>query len=117
MSTPALILFNLVLTVVVIAVIHFAVRAFLRRNGDRTDAKNFRAKLIVFELVLAVIVIAVILLSVRALLHRNPPPTVASMMEAPSSSVSLSLMATLKVTPYSKYPFVMVAMVSSPPYM
>lgn len=82
MSTPALILFNLVLTVVVIAVIHFAVRAFLRRNEDRTDAKNFRAKMIVFELVLAVIVITVIQLSVRALLHRNPPPTVASMMEA-----------------------------------
>lgn len=40
MSTPALILFNLVLTVVVIAVIHFAVRAFLRRNEDRTDAKT-----------------------------------------------------------------------------
>ena len=82
MSTPALILFNVVLAVVVIAVIHFAVRAFLSRNKDLMNAKNVKAKLFVFNLVLAVVVIAVIQLSVRAFLHRNPPPTVASMMEA-----------------------------------
>ena len=80
MSTPALILFNVVLAVVVIAVIHFAVRAFLRRNKDRADAKNIRAKLIVFELVLSAVVFAIIQLSVRAFLHPSPPPTVASMM-------------------------------------
>ena len=82
MSTPALITFNLVLAVVVIVIIHFAVRAFLRRNNDRMDAKNIRAKLFVFNLVLAVVVIAVIQLSVRAFLHRNPPPTVTAMMVA-----------------------------------
>ena len=80
MSTPALILFNVVLSVVVIAVVYFAVRAFLRRNMDRMDAKNITAKLIVFTLVLSVIVIAIIQLSVRSFLHSSPPPTVASMM-------------------------------------
>ena len=80
MSTPALILFNVVLAVVVIAVIHFAVRAFLSRNKDRMDAKNIRAKLIVFNLVLSLVVIAVIQLSIRAFFHPGPPPTLASMM-------------------------------------
>ena len=80
MSTPALILFNVVLAVVVIAVIHFAVRAFLRRNKDKMDAKNFRTKLIVFNLVLSLVVIAVIQLSIRAFIHPSPPPTVATMM-------------------------------------
>ena len=79
-TTLKLIVFNLVLAVVVITVIHFSVRAFLRRNKDRMNAKNIRTKLFVFNLVLAVVVIAVIQLSVRAFLHRNPPPTITSLM-------------------------------------
>ena len=80
MSTPALILFNLVLTVVVVAIIQFAVRAFRRRNRELPDTKETRVKLFVFNLVLALVVIAIIQLSVRAFLHRSPPPTVATMM-------------------------------------
>ena len=79
MSTPALILFNLVLAIVVIALIQFAVRAF-RRNRELPDTKETRVKLFVFNLVLALIVIAIVQLSVRAFLHRSPPPTVATMM-------------------------------------
>ena len=80
MSTPALIFFNVILTVVVIVVIHFAVRAFLSRTQDLKNTKKIRMKLIVFTLVLSLIVIAVIQLSIRAFFHPSPPPTVEFMM-------------------------------------
>ena len=80
MSTPALILFNLILTAIVVAVIQFAVGAFRRRNREQPDTKETRVKLFVFNLVLALVIVAIIQLSVRAFLHRGPPPTVATMM-------------------------------------
>jgi len=79
MSPLALVLFNLILALVIITIIHFSVRAYLRHNKDDLDTKDNRRKLIVFNLVLAIVVIAIIQISVWAFL-RSKPPTVETMM-------------------------------------
>lgn len=80
MSPLALVFFNLILALVIITVIHFSVRAYLRRNKDTPDTKDDRRKLIVFNLVLALVVIAIIQVAVWALL-RSKPPTVETLMK------------------------------------
>ena len=79
MSPLALVFFNLLLALIVITVIHFSVRAYLRSSKDKPDMMNDRRKLIVFNLVLAIVVIAIIQIAVWAFL-RTRPPTVETMM-------------------------------------
>ena len=80
MSPLALVFFNLILALVIITVIHFSVRAYLRRNRDNPNAEDDRRKLIVFNLVLAFVVIAIIQVAVWALL-RSKPSTVETLMK------------------------------------
>ena len=80
MSPLALVFFNLLLALIVITVIHFSVRAYIRNNKEKPEMMNDRRKLIVFNLVLAIVVIAIIQIAIWAFL-RTRPPTVETMMK------------------------------------